>query len=435
MHPGGIPSKTRTPTMKPIFHKALCLASALPCLTASADWPQWRGPNRDGAVTETSRTLTALPSATTPIWRLDVGQGQASPVIAGKTLVYLDEQNKQEVANAVDITTGKKLWSVPFAESVDFKNTYGPGPRCTPMIDGDKAYVQSCNGEFSCLSLKDGKTVWKTSFAKDFGATFFLNQNDPAAKETAARRHGNNGSGVIDGNRLFLPVGSPEGGALVCFDKNTGKVLWKAGQDNAAYASLVVATLSGVKQVIWFSADALLGADVATGKVLWRVPLKSGAKRHIVTPIIDGDTVTVASHSIGLIKFRISKGPNGLQATEEWKNPALKINIATPVLVNGHLYGLGPGSKTEFLCIDFKTGVVKWNQPGFGDYASVMAFQDKLLVMSDAGELRLLKADPTKYDELGRLQACGKTWSYPAYTDGKLYVRDGAKLFAVELVK
>lgn len=421
--------------MKSIFHKALCLATVLPCLSASADWPQWRGPNRDGAVKDTSHTLTALPQSTAPIWKLDIGKGQASPVVAGKTLVFLDEENAKEVANGVDITTGKKIWSTPFAESVDFSNTYGPGPRCTPMIDGDKVYVQSCNGEFSCLSLKDGKTVWKTSYAKDFGATFFLNQNDPAAKETAARRHGNNGSGVIDGNRLFLPVGSPEGGSLVCFDKNTGKVLWKAGQDNAAYSSMVVATLSGVKQVVWFNADALMGADVSSGKVLWRVPLKSGAKRHIVTPIIDGDTVTVASHSIGLIKFRISKNGNGLQANEEWRNQTLKINIATPVLVKGYLYGLGPGSRTEFLCIDFTTGQVKWNQPGFGDYASVMSFQDKLLVMSDAGELRLLQADPTKYEELGRLQASGKTWSFPAYSDGKLYVRDGSKLFAVELVK
>lgn len=412
-----------------------CLLAPSLILSASADWPQWRGPNRDGAVTETSRTLTALPKDTTPIWRMDIGKGQASPVVAGKTLVFLDEENGKEVANGVDITTGKKIWSTPFAESVSFSNSYGPGPRCTPMIDGDKAYVQSCNGEFSCLSLKDGKTVWKTSFAKDFGATFFIDQNAPEAKETAARRHGNNGSGIIDGNKLILAVGSPENGALVCFDKNTGKVQWKAGQDNAAYSSLMVGTLAGVKQAVWFSADALMGVDLANGKVLWRTPLKSGAKRHIVTPIIDGDTVTVASHSIGLIKYRITKAGNEFKATEEWKNPTLKINIATPVLVNGYLYGLGPGSKTEFLCIDFKTGVVKWSQPGFGDYASVMRFQDKLLVMSDAGELRLLKADPAKYDEVGRLQACGKTWSFPAYSEGKLYVRDGAKLFAVELVK
>lgn len=424
--------------MNTSFAKALSLACLLtPALTlsVSADWPQWRGPNRDGAVTETSRTLTALPKDATPLWRLDIGKGQASPVIAGKTLVFLDEEKGKEVANAVDVTTGKKIWSAPFADSVDFSNSYGPGPRCTPMIDGDKAYVQSCNGEFSCLSLKDGKTVWKTSFAKDFGATFFLDQNAPEAKETAARRHGNNGSGIIDGNRLFLPVGSPENGALICFDKSTGKVLWKAGTDNAAYSSLVVATIAGIKQVVWFNADALMGTDVATGKILWRTPLKSGAKRHIVTPIIDGDTVTVASHSLGLIKFKISKVGNDLKATEEWKNPALKINIATPVLVDGYLYGLGPGAKTDFVCIDFKTGTVKWSQPGFGDYASVMRFQDKLLIMSDAGELRLLKADPTKYDELGRLQACGKTWSFPAYTEGKLYVRDGTKLFAVELVK
>lgn len=430
-----MPIKTHFQTMRVHFHKVLWLACALPFIHTQADWPQWRGPNRDAVVTDTSKTLTALPTDASPLWRMSIGKGQASPVVSGSTLLFLDEENGKETANAVDIKTGKKIWSVPFANSVDFSNTYGPGPRCTPMIDGDKAYVQSCNGEFRCLSLKDGKTIWQTSYDKNFGATFFGQEPNPGAKETAARRHGNNGSGIIDGNRLFLPVGSPTGGSLVCFDKDTGKVLWKAGQDNAAYSSMMVATMAGTRQVVWFDADALLGADVATGKILWRVPLKSGAKRHIVTPVISGDTVIVASHTIGLIKFHITKQGNAFKATEEWKNPALKINIATPVLVDGYLYGLGPGSKTEFMCIDFKDGTVKWSQPGFGDYASVMRFGDKLLLMTDKGELRLLKADSTKYEELGRLQACGKTWSFPAYSEGKLYVRDGAKLFAVELVK
>ncbi|MEW6305200.1 MAG: PQQ-binding-like beta-propeller repeat protein [Verrucomicrobiota bacterium] len=414
------------------FLPALVLAS----FTASAtEWSQWRGPNRNGVINDPKHTLTALPKELNVLWRSPAGNGQAGVVTAGGKVIFLDEQNGREVANCIDATTGKPVWKTPFAPAVDFKNAYGPGPRCTPQIDGDRVYVQSCMGEFQCLSLKDGKKIWGISFEKDFGATFFgAEGNQPEAKETAARRHGNNGCSVIDGDRLVVAVGSPENGTLVCFDKATGKKLWSSGTDNAAYSSLVVGDIAGFRQVIHLNADALTGTDIKTGKQLWRVPLKTGAKRHIFTPLIVGDTVTVASHSIGTIKFKITKAGDVCKATEVWKN-AVKTNIATPVLVNGYLYNLGPGANTAFTCMDFETGETKWTQPGFGDYASIMAFGDKLLVLNATGEMFLIKANPQKYEELGRLQVAGKTWSHPAYSDGKLYVRDGKQVFGLELIK
>ena len=414
---------------------ALLLAVVIPA--GAADWPQWRGPARDGQAPPGKTALNALPKEVKALWSIAVGNGQASPVIAGGRVVYLDEQQGQETAHAVELATGKELWHAAFDQSEQFANNYGTGPRCTPLVEGDRVYVQSCRGEFRCLSAVDGKTIWRTSFEKDWGATFFGNkkENAPEAKETAARRHGHNGSAVIDGDRIFVPVGSPTKGTLVAFDKATGKVLWTVGSDNTAYSSVMVATLGGTRQAVHLTADSLMGVNVASGKLLWRAPVKTGAKRHVLTPLIVGDTVTIASSSVGLTKFEIKQEGGVFKITEAWKNDRLKITLATPVLVGGHLYGLGQGSKTDFVCVDFNTGEVKWTQPGFVDYAAVIAVGDRLLVQSSSGELLLLRANPQKFEELGRTQACGNTWSHPAFADGRLVLRDKRQLFALELAK
>lgn len=413
----------------------LCLAAlSLTFSATAADWAQWRGPNRDG---HSPVSIAALPKEPKILWSIPVGNGQASPIVASGKLIYIDEQKDQEVAHAVDLKIGKELWRTAVGESEAFENTYGTGPRCTPLVDGDRVYTQSCRGEFRCLNLADGKILWQTSFEKDWAAPFLGNKNkSKEANETAARRHGNNGSPVIDGDRMFVPVGSPTKGTLVAFDKKSGKVLWTAGKENTAYSSLMVATLAGTRQVVHLTGDSLMGVDIATGKVLWQTPVKTGAKRHVLTPILAEDSVTISSSSVGLTRFSVVKDSGGLKVEPAWRNEQVKITLATPVLVNGHLYGLGTGgSKTEFICVDFKTGTVKWSQPGYSDYAAVIAVGDKLLIQDTNGTMSLIKASPEKFEELGRIQVCGTTWSHPALADGKLYQRDKKQLFALEIAK
>ncbi len=402
---------------------ALCAVAA-----AAGDWPQWRGPERTGHAADAAAPA-ALPKELAPVWKTAAGGGFSGPVVAGRTLIYLDENGSREIAHALDAATGRELWQFDYADM--FKDEWGAGPRATPIVDGDRVYVQSCSGEFRCLSLKEGKVLWGASYEKDFGVKFLGSK----ANEGTATRRGNNGSGVIDGSRIILPVGGTKGASLVCCDKLTGKVLWRAGDDEAAYSSFMVATLAGVRQVVAFTADALLGADMATGKILWRVPLKTNAKRHAASPVILGDRVVVNSHSIGLVCFEISKAADGLKATQAWANTDLLINLATPVAVGGFLYT--QGAHGDFVCVDARTGVVNWTQAGFGggkkDYASTIAAGDKLLVLSESGQLVLLAANPEKYTELGRLQVCGNTWSFPAYAGGKLFVRDGRQLLCLDL--
>lgn len=416
----------------PLLSGAVSLISPA---AAAADWPQWRGPQRDG-VARGEKLPAVLPASPKILWKASAGAGHSSVVISGNRLAYLDQLGDKEHAHVLDLATGKPLWGVPFADPAEYSN-YGTGPRCTPIIDGDRLYAQSGRGEFRCFSLKDGKTLWRFNFEKDYGVTFLGNRSsDPEANQTAARRHGHNGAPVIDGNRIFVPVGSTKGATLVAFDKLTGKELWRAGEDNTAYSSLMVGTLAGVRQVVHLNADALMGVDASAGKILWRVPVKTGAKRHVFTPILVGDTVTIASQTVGMLQFRIVKDGADLKAEPAWSNPAMKVNISSHVLVDGKLYGIGASkgaSASDLACVDFKTGQTLWIKPGFGDYASTMAVGDKLLVLNSNGEMFLLAADPAGYKELGRVQACGKTYSFPALANGVLHVRDDRGITAMSL--
>jgi outer membrane protein assembly factor BamB len=407
---------------------AVPLVSAMGVLPSAADWPQWRGPFRTGHAAPDAPVPAKLSPDLKPAWKIAVGGGFSAPVVAGQQLVYLDEQDGSEVAHLLDAMSGKEIWRAPYAEA--FGDEWGKGPRSTPIIDGERLYAQACNGEFRCLALVDGKEIWRTSFER-FGAKFLGNK----VAEGTARRRGNNGSGVIDGDRLILPVGGSGGASLVCFDKLTGKVLWSSGNDEAAYSSPMVATLAGVRQAVAFTADALLGADLATGKILWRGPLKTAAKRHAATPVIRGDTVTVNSHTFGTICFQITRDGDALKATELWVNRPMKVNISSFVLVGDHLYSAG--ANMDYVCLDAQTGKLNWSKRGLGrgrkDYASTIAVGKRLLVLNEAGTLLLLEAKADQYTELGRVQVCGDTWSFPAYSGGRLFVRDQRSLQCLDL--
>jgi outer membrane protein assembly factor BamB len=398
--------------------------------SAATDWPQWQGPTRDCRVPGTERVPKSLPTELNAVWKIPVGGGHSAPVVADGKAVYLDENGKDEVAHCIDVRTGKEIWQVAFA--LRNEDEWGAGPRSTPMIDGDRVYAQSSTGEFRCFNLADGRVLWGTSFEKDFGVKFLGYKSN----EGVASRRGNSGSGIVDSNEVLVPVGSTGGAILVCFDKKTGKIVWKTGNDQAAYSSPVITTLSGVRQVIYFSAESLSGIERSSGRVLWRVPLKTAAQRHAATPVIIGDHVLANSHTFGVICLKISKEGDQFAAKEDWLNKDLKINLATPVLVDGALYCQGPDR--NYVCFDAKTGAQKWSRPGFGqgkrDYSSTLVMGKNLLVLTEDGTLLLLAANPEEYMELGRVQACGNTWSFPAYADGRLYVRDGRQLVCYDLL-
>jgi outer membrane protein assembly factor BamB len=195
----------------------------------------------------------------------------------------------------------------------------------------------------------------------------------------------------------------------------------------------MVGVLAGVKQAVHLTADALMGVDVESGKILWREPLKTGAKRHVATPILDGDTVTVASTSIGTIRFKISKNGDAFSAQRLWENSVMKVVIGSPMQVGKNIFTPGPGNRCDLVCLNAADGVERWKESGLGDYASITAVNESLLVLDSTGELRLVRASESGYQELGRAHFIGKTWASPAYADGRIYAKDANKLVAVQL--
>ena len=403
---------------------------ALGLSAAAGDWPQWLGPTRDAHAAADEKAPERLPSELKTVWSKKIGGGFSSPVVAKGRVAYFDEVGESEVLHLVDTKSGQEIWNVPIAAK--FQDEWGAGPRSTPFFEGDRIYCQSSIGEFRCLGVADGKIIWGTSFEKDFGVHFLGSK----VNEGTATRRGNNGSGILDGNAVIVPVGNTAGASIVCFDKLTGKVLWKAGDDEAAYSSLQVATLAGTRQVVAFTAEALCAFDRATGKPLWRVELKTNAKRHAMTPVIFGDNVVVNSHTIGMICYKISKEGADFKAGQAWINKEAKINLSTPVLVEGNLYCQGAG--TDFICVNAANGELKWAHQNFSRDAkkmssSVFAIGNRILALNYEGLLHLIAADPSKYTEISRVQVCGSNWNFPACAGGKLFVRDNRELICYDL--
>lgn len=412
----------------------------------ATDWPGWRGPLRDGHVPAGSAVPETLPQAPRQVWRIKIGDGLASPVVAGNKVFYLDNQDDKEMLHAVDRNIGSELWRSAI-DDLHKDSQSAPGPRCTPLVDGDRVYAQSCKGELRCLKVADGTLDWRVNFTTNFQAYFYGERG--AAQ--GAHRHGYTGSPWVDNQRLIVTVGDTNGAGIACLDKTTGAVLWQSQNDRAGNAAPITALIDGTepRQVVAFTAEGLIGLNLQNGELLWRVPLSSTYGRHVTTPVVVGNIAMVASHQRGMIGAEIAhaavagNSTNPAPSTKwsasvKWESKEHTMNFASPVAVGEYLYGLGP-SKNLF-CLEAKTGKTMWSKEGYTPttaergHAAFLALGKNILVLTDVGEVVLFAADPAEFKELGRAQVCGTNWCNPAYADGRLFVRDARELICVELV-
>ncbi len=393
--------------------------------TQAGDWPQWRGPTSNAQVAKGDRLPARLGDSPKVVWRIDVGPGHSAPVTQGVRLAIAEEKDGFETLRLLDKRTGKLLWEKAFGET--YEDRFGAGPRCTPLFDGDRIYVQTCRGELSCLSIKDGSTLWGVDYQKKFKVKWIKNKSQ---NEAAAARRGYSGTPLVEGDHLICQVGGVPGTGVVCFDKLSGKVVWKSQDDLASFSSPLIMTLAGKRQFVTLATEKILSVDIENGELLWSHPVPTLYFRNVVTPIAAGNSVITASHSEGMLCMS-GTGSNG-KANRKWNAPKLKINLATPIVVGGSLYSFA--EKDRFICVDTATGKLNWEESGFGKfYASTLTDGKRMLVLAQMGELVLLKINPKEYEELDRMQVCGKTWSFPAYADGQLFVRDQKSLQCIKL--
>lgn len=412
---------------------ARVLAALLPLVAlfttlpdSAADWPRWRGPNNDGHAPAGTRPLESLPPDPTVVWQVPATEGLASPVVAHGQVFAFDNQGGKETLRALSADSGRERWRT--AIDTPFSDSQGPtGPRNTPVVDGDRVYAVSCRGELQCLNTADGTLLWRTSFVKDHQAVFV----GESGNTPGAARHGNNGSPLVDGDHLLAFVGGTNGAGVVCFEKRTGALIWKSTSDQAGYAPPVVASMHGERQVVCFTATGLVGLRRSDGLERWRFPIRTSFARHVTTPIVQGDLVVVSSHQAGLFGVRITRDNDTWSASAAWNGKEAAINYASPVAVDGFLYGVGP--RKNLVCVEVATGKLQWSRDGVfitsadKNYGGFIAVGNRILTLTDSGELVLFAAESTAYNELGRVQVAGANWCNPALSDGILYLRDGLK--------
>lgn len=348
----------------------------------------------------------------------------------------LDAEDGREVVRAFRAEDGEVLWSADL--DAVFGDQQGPeGPRNTAVVDAERVYAVSCRGELKCLSLDDGKLLWRVNFVDDLGAEFIGEKG----KAEGAVRHGNDGSPLVDGPHLIVSAGGANGHSVVCFDKLNGKVIWHAQNDVAGYGSPVVADIAGVKQVVVFTAEGTIGLRRDNGELLWRVPMETAFGRHVMNPVIHDDVVVVGSHTAGLTGIKITRTGDAFSAENAWVNKDAAPNFSHPVANGRFLFGLGPDK--QVVCVDMETGELHWSHSGniitsaSKAYSGFINAQGNILQLTDAGELILFRASPGQYEQLGRVQVAGVNWCSPALSDGVLYLRDGTRkagsLYAIRL--
>jgi outer membrane protein assembly factor BamB len=379
---------------------------------AAGNWPQWRGPNRDGVSTETG-LLTHWPDEGLPVlWKVPGGEGYSCIAISDGRLYTMVDRGDTEWVLCLDAGTGQELWKVPTAKS--YTNGQGNGPRSTPTIDGPRVYCLGATGALWCLDKETGSEIWRANILDDFSA-----ENLTWGVST---------SPLVEGDMLLVMVGAP-GASVVAFNKNNGNVVWQAHDDVASYSSPIAITVDGVREIVFYAGKALFGMSPADGAVHWRLEWLTTSDMNIATPIYDSATQLLfvsASRDTGRCSaYRLSSSSGGTVTAEHvYTNKNMKNHFNGCVLVDGYLYGFDTGRSDALKCIRLEDGEQMWEDPSVGKGSLVYA-QGLLFLVGENGAVALAEATPEGYREHGRMDLLQhKAWTPPVLAGGKLYVRD-----------
>lgn len=387
---------------------AFCLIASI---VAGADWPQFRGPNRDGISPEAAVLKSWPASGPKVLWKAPLGEGYSQVVSAKGRLYTLAQQGEEQVAIAFDGATGKRLWRTRI--DGEYNDGQGDGPRSTPTVDGELVYALSAHGKLAALRAANGQVAWQHDLRAEYGA------NPP--------QWGVSTSPLVEGKLLIVNVGGAGNKSIVAFDKTNGKVVWTSQGDGAGYSAPIAITVRGVRQVIVFTAEAILSISPEDGRLFWRSGWKTDYDVNAATPIfLAPDKLFVSSgYGTGSALLQI----NRTNVAEVWRSRGMKNQFSSSVLHDGVLYGFDDAT---FKAIDAATGKERWKQRGFG-HGSLILAGGHLIVLSDRGKLALVQATPEEYRELGNAQVIeGKCWTSPSLADGRLYVRNEEQLLAFD---
>ena len=413
------------------------VVSALLCgsiLTTSAtEWPQWRGPNRDGVSDEVGLLKEWHPNGPKMLWQIPLGEGFSGISVSQGRVYTMFSKGNDEFVVCLDATDGGEIWRFRSDKNY-YEGQGGNGPRTTPTIDGDLLFTISAHGKLYALNAASGQEVWSHDLQRKFGSKM--------------PRWGFTTSPLIEGELLLVEVGGKGEKSIVAFNKNSGDVIWSSHKDKLGYSSPIAITVKEVRQIICFTGTKLVAVSPTDGTIYWQYPWKTGYDVNAATPVfIPPDKVFISSgydKGAAVVQMRVFLSPDDDRtATEQigenqgivrikeiWKNRKMKNQFASSVLHENYLYGF---DNSILKCIEADTGEEQWKSRGYGKGTLILA-DGHLIILSDKGKLGLAEATPTGY--IGKASAkvlSGLCWTAPTLANGKLYVRNEKEMICLDM--
>ncbi|MGE0887220.1 MAG: PQQ-binding-like beta-propeller repeat protein [Blastocatellales bacterium] len=386
-------------------------------------WEQWRGANRDGVVKDFSAPAV-WPKKLKQIWKTPVGSGYSSPVISKDRVWVHSLDGEKETVNCLEMKTGKLLWNKSYP--VQFtKNQYatqmGKGPFATPVLHDGKLYTLGVNAVLSCFDAMTGELKWQKDFGKPDTSKMFCG--------TAA-------SPLIDGGNLIVYTGDDiRGGAMVALDTVTGKENWRWTGEGPGYASPIIATFAGVRQIVTMTDKSVIGISAKDGQLLWRLAWPDEWNENIVTPLIYKNSLILSGVRKGTMAVEIVKTGDKFETRQLWHNRELTMYMNSPVLDGDHFYGMTNKRKGSIFCAEAVTGKVLWSTAGReGANAAVLHTKDLLFVLNNDAGLIVAKKNPDRFDQVAKYSVAeGATYAHPVIFGKQILIKDDASIALLSL--
>jgi len=396
---------------------SMLLSAVVLCSSISlrADWPQWRGPNRDGRVKDAAIPAT-WPKTLKEEWKVAVGLGHASPVESNGKIFVFARQSEDEVLLCLDAATGKEVWrsSQPISyEMHEAAKGHGKGPKSTPVVSNGIVYTLGISGVLSAHEANTGKLKWRREFSKEYPKT--------------SPWFGTAMSPLVDSGLVIAHVGGHDKGALTAFDAQTGATKWSNAMDGPAYASPIIVTLAGTRQLVTFVQNSLVGVEFASGKSLWKLPSKTQYNENINTVISYKDLLIFSREGQGLAAIRLTKPGAEIVPEQVWVNKEAELYMSTPVLQGNTLFGMTDRQKGQFFAVDAGTGKTLWQSPGrMGENAAILNLADKvILFLTNDAKLIVQAVDGKAYSPVAEYTvASSPTWAHPLVIGKRILIKD-----------
>jgi len=404
-------------------HTALIASLMMTALSAGGvaqqnqapDWPQWRGPNRDGALAAFAAPAT-WPEQLTRRWKVDVGLGYATPLVVGSRIYMFSRQGENEVMSAIDADSGRTIWQTRYPASFTVHSAavrHEAGPKSTPVFANGRIYSIGMTGVVTAFDASNGRQVWQkpgSSIVPMFTTHAF--------------------SPLVDRGLVIFHVGGHNQGALSAFDTMTGDVKWAWNGDGPGYGSPVVAELGGTRQIVTITQAKVVGVDAATGALLWERPYVSSNFTNSITPILYGQTVVVSGNGGPTVAFTVRKQDNQWVTENVWENADVPLRMSNSVIVGDMLFGLSSRNVGQYFSVDAKTGKTVWTSaPRQAENAAIVRAGDIVFSLQNNGEMVVFRRGPTAFEPVHRYTVAeSETWAQPAISGNRIFVKDVSSL-------